>query len=488
MEWSRKAELSSDRAGLLATQDPQASMRLFLKFAGGITADDESNLDEFLTQAQEYEQSGGALDTIFRVLNVAGRTHPFNTVRAAELQRWIETGAYERIVNGDYPRRGENDRPLSDDYAEAAGYYRNEAQSAVDQVKDALRGARDAFNNAYRNATSKVKVLLVGGGAREHALAWKLTHDDPSLELLVAPGNPGIAPHGRCVAIKTTDVAGLVALARDEQPDLTVVGPEAPLAAGLGDAFREHRLPVFGPTAAAARIESSKAFAKALMVDARVPTARAERHVRPEEAKRAARAMGAPVVIKASGLAAGKGVVIAPHVRRSRSGDRPDARRTRVRRRGQRDPGGRVHGGRGGLAVRPHRRHARRADAAGAGSQAAARRRCRAQHRRHGRVRAAVAGHDRPRRRGRCDRIIRPTLARAARRGRAVQRRALRGPHGRARRHVAARRRVQLPVRRSGNTGGPPAARRAAAAPPVRRSVRQWRWTKRRCGGPDATP
>ena len=155
MEWSRKAELSSDRAGLLATQDPLASMRMFLKFAGGITTDDEANLDEFLTQAQEYEERGGALDAIFRVLNVAMRTHPFNSVRAAELQRWIATGAYDRIVNGDYPRRGDNDRPLSDDYAEAAGYYRNEAQSAVETMKDALRGARDAFNNAYRNATSK---------------------------------------------------------------------------------------------------------------------------------------------------------------------------------------------------------------------------------------------------------------------------------------------------------------------------------------------
>jgi len=155
MEWYRKAELSSDRAGLLATQDPLASMRLFLKFAGGTTPDDESSLDEFLAQAQEYEERGGALDAIFRVLNVAFRTHPFNTVRAAELQRWVQSGAYERIVNGDYPRRGDNDRPLTDDYAEAAGYYGTEARTAVDQVKDALRGARDAFNNAYRNATSK---------------------------------------------------------------------------------------------------------------------------------------------------------------------------------------------------------------------------------------------------------------------------------------------------------------------------------------------
>ena len=156
-----------------------------------------------------------------------------------------------------------------------------------------------------------MKVLLVGGGAREHALAWKLTQDDPSLELLAAPGNPGIAELGRCVPVKATDVAALVDLARDERPDLTIIGPEAPLAAGLADAVREHRVPVFGPSAAAARIESSKAFAKQLMLDAGVPTARAERHVRPDDAKRAARSLGAPVVIKASGLAAGKGVLIA---------------------------------------------------------------------------------------------------------------------------------------------------------------------------------
>ncbi|HKT09367.1 MAG TPA: phosphoribosylamine--glycine ligase [Gemmatimonadaceae bacterium] len=156
-----------------------------------------------------------------------------------------------------------------------------------------------------------MKVLLVGGGAREHALAWKLTQDDPSLELLAAPGNPGIAELGRCVPVKATDIAALVDLARDERPDLTIIGPEAPLAAGLADAVREHRVPVFGPSAAAARIESSKAFAKQLMLDAGVPTARAERHVRPDDAKRAARSLGAPVVIKASGLAAGKGVLIA---------------------------------------------------------------------------------------------------------------------------------------------------------------------------------
>ena len=136
--------------------------------------------------------------------------------------------------------------------------------------------------------------MLVGGGAREHALAWKLTHDDPSLELLAAPGNPGIAELGRCIPVNATNVAALVDLAGDERPDLTIIGPEAPLAAGLADALREHRVSVFGPSAAAARIESSKAFAKQVMLDAGVPTARAERHVRPDDAKRAARSLGAP--------------------------------------------------------------------------------------------------------------------------------------------------------------------------------------------------
>lgn len=155
LEWYRKAELSADRAGLLATQDPTASMRLFLKFAGGTVADDETSLDEFLVQAREYEVGGNALDTVFKVLNVAFRTHPFNTIRAAELQRWIESGAYGQILEGNYPRRGQDDHPLADDYAEAAGYYGGQARSAVDQVAEVLRTARDAFTEAFRSATSK---------------------------------------------------------------------------------------------------------------------------------------------------------------------------------------------------------------------------------------------------------------------------------------------------------------------------------------------
>jgi hypothetical protein len=155
LEWSRKAELSADRAGLLATQSVTDSMRLFLKFAGGTTSDDEVSLEEFLIQAQEYEVGGGAIDTVFKALNVALRTHPFNTVRAAELQRWVQSGAYDRIVNGEYPRRGEGDHPLTDDYAEAADYYGQQARGAMDQVADALRNARNAFTDAFRSATTK---------------------------------------------------------------------------------------------------------------------------------------------------------------------------------------------------------------------------------------------------------------------------------------------------------------------------------------------
>jgi phosphoribosylamine--glycine ligase len=155
-----------------------------------------------------------------------------------------------------------------------------------------------------------MKVLMVGGGGREHALAWKLRRDDPSLELISAPGNPGLAELGRTAAVSAGDIDALTALARRERPDLTIVGPEAPLAAGIVDAFRDAGLPVFGPTAAAARIESSKSFAKELMLRAGVPTARAERHTTIDGAKRAARELGAPVVVKASGLAAGKGVIV----------------------------------------------------------------------------------------------------------------------------------------------------------------------------------
>jgi phosphoribosylamine--glycine ligase len=155
-----------------------------------------------------------------------------------------------------------------------------------------------------------MRVLIVGGGGREHALAWKFKRDDPSLEILAAPGNPGIAELGECVAVAATDLESLARLAAVRKVDLTIVGPEAPLAAGIVDRFREIGLAIFGPTRAAAEIETSKAFAKRLMLEDGIPTARAEVHAEVAAASACAHRFGAPVVIKASGLAAGKGVIV----------------------------------------------------------------------------------------------------------------------------------------------------------------------------------
>jgi phosphoribosylamine--glycine ligase len=155
-----------------------------------------------------------------------------------------------------------------------------------------------------------MRILIIGGGGREHALAWKLVEEQPAVELIAAPGNPGIAELGECVPIPVTDLAGLERLARERAVDLTIVGPEAPLAAGIVDRFRAAGLPIFGPTAAAAEIETSKAFAKQLMREDGIPTARAEVHSDAAAARETARRFGAPVVIKASGLASGKGVVV----------------------------------------------------------------------------------------------------------------------------------------------------------------------------------
>ena len=155
-----------------------------------------------------------------------------------------------------------------------------------------------------------MRVLIIGGGGREHALAWKLKRDDPTIELIAAPGNPGIAELAECLPIDALNLAELERLARDRGVDLTIVGPEAPLAAGIVDRFRAAGLRIFGPTRGAAEIETSKAFAKRLMLEEGVPTARAEMHSTAAGARACARSFGAPVVVKASGLAAGKGVVV----------------------------------------------------------------------------------------------------------------------------------------------------------------------------------
>jgi phosphoribosylamine--glycine ligase len=153
-------------------------------------------------------------------------------------------------------------------------------------------------------------VLLVGGGGREHALAWKLAQSPRLGRLLAAPGNPGIAAHARCVAVKDTAVGDLVELARQERPDLVVVGPEMPLALGLADRLRAAGFAVFGPSAAAARLESSKVFSKDLMARHGIPTARFRAFRDAAAARRYCREIGVPLVVKADGLAAGKGVTV----------------------------------------------------------------------------------------------------------------------------------------------------------------------------------
>ena len=154
-------------------------------------------------------------------------------------------------------------------------------------------------------------VLVVGGGGREHALVRALARSGESPRLLCAPGNVGIARDAEVHAVAADDVPGMVALAREHAVDLAVIGPEAPLVAGLADALRAAGVLAFGPSAAAARLEGSKAFAKSVMTAAGVPTARAEAVESMEAGEAALARLGLPVAVKADGLAAGKGVVVA---------------------------------------------------------------------------------------------------------------------------------------------------------------------------------
>ncbi len=157
-----------------------------------------------------------------------------------------------------------------------------------------------------------MKLLVVGSGGREHALVWRLSRDAGVTGVVCAPGNPGIAGLARCADVRPADIDGLVALARAERVDLTVVGPELPLALGVADRFATEGLALLGPSRAASQLETSKVFAKAFMARHGVPTARHRACSSPEDARRAVAELGLPVVVKADGLAAGKGVVIAP--------------------------------------------------------------------------------------------------------------------------------------------------------------------------------
>ena len=156
-----------------------------------------------------------------------------------------------------------------------------------------------------------MKVLVIGGGGREHALAWKLSQSPKTHKIYVAPGNGGSAKDPRFENVNITDVTALCAWAVAEKVALTVVGPEVPLAAGVVDEFRKHGLRIFGPTQAAAQLESSKAFSKAFMKRHGIPTAEYETFSDPVLAHAYIEQKGAPIVVKADGLAAGKGVVVA---------------------------------------------------------------------------------------------------------------------------------------------------------------------------------
>ena len=156
-----------------------------------------------------------------------------------------------------------------------------------------------------------MKVLVIGGGGREHALAWKLSQSERIQKIFVAPGNGGTARDPNLINVPITDVKALREWAQQEKIELTVVGPEAPLAAGVVDEFRANGLRIFGPTKAAAQLESSKAFSKDFMQRHGIPTAIYETFTEPAKAHAYIDKMGAPIVVKADGLAAGKGVVVA---------------------------------------------------------------------------------------------------------------------------------------------------------------------------------
>ena len=149
LEWMRKAELSSDRAGLLVGQDPEVALSTLMKLAGG-GYDTETNLNEFMIQADEYRKGGDVADAVFKVLNILGSTHPFHVLRAAELRDWIEAGEYDRVLRGEYKRRGEPNTPYMEDLRAAAEAYKEDAADLKSQVGDAARRMRDAFKDGFK--------------------------------------------------------------------------------------------------------------------------------------------------------------------------------------------------------------------------------------------------------------------------------------------------------------------------------------------------
>ncbi len=153
LEWYRKSEFSADRAALLGVQDRNTVMLLQLKLAGGAEHGHPIDLDAFMAQAMEYETKGDAWDRVLQILNTVMRDHPFATVRAGELQRWIDAGGYDKVIAGEYPRRADVKEQPTDfgkDFGEAKEYYGAQAQAAVDKIGEVIGRARDAFDDAFR--------------------------------------------------------------------------------------------------------------------------------------------------------------------------------------------------------------------------------------------------------------------------------------------------------------------------------------------------
>ena len=168
-----------------------------------------------------------------------------------------------------------------------------------------------------------MKVLILGSGGREHALAWAIARSPRVTEVVCAPGNGGMAQSYRCVPVDLNDLDAMVRLVEAEQPGLTIVGPELPLSLGIVDALRERGLRVFGPTRAAAMLETSKGFAKQFLQRHNIPTPNYAVCANPAEVEKAISMFHPPIVVKADGLFAGKGVIIcrlAAYGRRSRAG------------------------------------------------------------------------------------------------------------------------------------------------------------------------
>lgn len=156
LEWYRKSEFSADRASLLGVQDRTTVMMLQMKLAGGAEHGHPMDLDAFMAQAMEYETKGDAWDRVLQILNTVMRDHPFATVRAGELQRWIDAGGYDRILAGEYARRADvraQGPDLRKDFSDASDYYGAQARAAVDRISEVIGRARDAFDDAFRGAT-----------------------------------------------------------------------------------------------------------------------------------------------------------------------------------------------------------------------------------------------------------------------------------------------------------------------------------------------